>query len=174
MLKTIRQSYSRQILLNILSNASESLDDSAKALISKSSSFGKLCDLIHNDYMTSAHVNEFYGNPQILETSKEQIISLMKFMKGVPEFKSYFVKDLFTRAKMTFEKAASDNFGKLDLFSMKTLRKVMDGSPMLDPLNLLFLRDQIFELSYVEEEKLPEMIKAFFDILMAYILLFKR
>ena len=45
---------------------------------------------------------------------------------------------------------------------------------MLDPLNLLFLRDQIFELSYVEEEKLPEMIKAFFDILIAYILLFKR
>ena len=57
---------------------------------------------------------------------------------------------------------------------MKTLRKVMDNSPMLDPLNLLFLRDQIFELSYVEEDKLPEMIKAFFDILMAYILLFKR
>ena len=45
---------------------------------------------------------------------------------------------------------------------------------MLDPLNLLFLRDQVFELSYIEEEKLPEMIKAFFDILMAYILLFKR
>ena len=114
MLKTIRQSYSRQILLNILSNASESLDDSAKAIMCKTGTFAKLCDLIHNDYMTSAHVNEFYGNPQILETSKEQIISLLKFMKGVPEFKSYFVKDLFTRAKVTFEKAATDNFSKLD------------------------------------------------------------
>jgi len=67
-----------------------------------------------------------------------QINSLLKFMKEIPEFTSYFVKDFLKRASSTLEKCAIDDFSKLGEFSLKTLRKAMDGSPMLDPLNLLF------------------------------------
>ena len=56
-LKTLRQSYSRQVLMNIMSHARDGLDEASKKVISKKSSFAKLCDLIHNDYMTAAHVN---------------------------------------------------------------------------------------------------------------------
>ena len=62
-LKTLKQSYSREILLNILSNAQDSLDDQSRELISDKKSFANLCDLIHNDYMVSSQVNEFHGNP---------------------------------------------------------------------------------------------------------------
>lgn len=61
--KTLKQTYGRQILLNILSNASENLDEHSTAFISSKSSFQKLCDLVHNDFMTASHVNEFSGNP---------------------------------------------------------------------------------------------------------------
>ena len=101
-------------MLNILSSAQDSLDDSSKQLISKKSSFAKLCDLIHNDYMVSSQVNEFHGNPQILIHSKENITSLLTFMKEIPEFKNYFVTDLLTRASMTLEKAANEDFAKIE------------------------------------------------------------
>ena len=75
---------------------------------------------------------------------------------------------------MTLEKAASEDFKEIEKFQIKSLRKVMEGSPVLDPFNLLFLRQQIFDLEYVEEAQLPEMIKAFFDLQMSYALVFKR
>lgn len=53
---------------------------------------------------------------------------------------------------MTLEKAASEDFAKLEQFTLKNLRKVMEGSPLLDPLVLLFLKDKIFELEYIAEE----------------------
>ena len=95
-------------------------------------------------------------------------------MKEIPQFTDYFVTDLLARASMTLEKAANEDFAKVEQFTLKGLRKVMDGGPLLDPLVLLFLRDQIFELGYVTEDKLPETIKAFFDLLMGYALVFKR
>jgi len=51
--RTLRQNYSRAILLNILSTASESLDEESKVLVSKKSTFSKLCDTMHIDYMTA-------------------------------------------------------------------------------------------------------------------------
>ena len=50
----------------------------------------------------------------------------------------------------------------------------MDGTPLLDPLVLLFLRDKIFELEYIAEETLAESIKAFFDLSLSYAIIFKR
>ena len=55
-LKSLRQSYSRQVLLNIMSNAKESLDEASKKLISMKSSFAKLCGLVHNEFMMAAHI----------------------------------------------------------------------------------------------------------------------
>ena len=173
-LKTLKQSYSREILLNILSNAQDSLDDQSKELISQKTSFAKLCDLIHNDYMVSSQVNEFHGNPQILEASKQNIHHLLTYMKQIPQFTDYFLTDLFTRAQMTLKKAAESDFEKIEQFTLKTLRKVMEGAPLLDPLNLLFLREKVFELGYASEERLPEVIKAFFDLTIGYALVFKR
>lgn len=48
--------------MNIMSNAKESLDEDSKKLISQKSSFAKLCDLVHNDFMIAAHVEKFHGN----------------------------------------------------------------------------------------------------------------
>jgi hypothetical protein len=97
-LKALRQSYSRQVLMNIMSNAKESLDEASKRLISKKSSFAKLCSLIHNEYMVGAHIERFHGNSALLEQNKSQIKNMMTFMKDIPGFRSYFLTDLFTRA----------------------------------------------------------------------------
>ena len=67
-------------------------------------------------------------------------------MKQIPQFTDYFLTDLFTRAQMTLKKAAESDFEKIEQFTLKTLRKVMEGAPLLDPLNLLFLREKVFEL----------------------------
>ena len=75
---------------------------------------------------------------------------------------------------MTLKKAAESDFEKIEQFTLKTLRKVMEGAPLLDPLNLLFLREKVFELGYASEERLPEVIKAFFDLTIGYALVFKR
>ena len=80
--------------MNILQNASENLDDECKSFLIGKRSFAKVCDIIHIDLMIASHVNEFYGNPQMLELSKEQIIGLLKFMGTIDGFKQYFVKDL--------------------------------------------------------------------------------
>ena len=95
-------------------------------------------------------------------------------MKQIPQFANYFLNDLFARARMTLAKAAETDFEKLEQFTLKGLRKVMDGAPLLDPLNLIFLREKVFELGYVAEDQLPETIKAFFDLLIGYALVFKR
>lgn len=73
---------------------------------------------------------------------------------------------------MTLEKAADNDFDKLSQFSIQTLRKPMAGSPMLDPMNLLFFFERIVELDFIEETKLPETLKAFFDCLVGYALVF--
>ena len=45
---------------------------------------------------------------------------------------------------------------------------------MLDPMNLLFFYSKIFELEYVEEAKLADMLKVFFDLILGYTLVFKQ
>ena len=77
------------------------MDEQCMSMISKQSAFTKVCDLIHGDFMTSAHVNHSHGNPLMEETSSTQVTFLLKFMKDVPEFKGYFVKDFFKRGQLT-------------------------------------------------------------------------
>ena len=72
-------------------------------------------------------------------------------MKHIPQFSFYFLNDLFARARVTLSKAAEADFANLEHFSVKDLRRVMDGHPLLDPLNLIFLREKVFELGFVPE-----------------------
>jgi len=75
------------------------------------------------------------------------------------------------------EQASANNFDQLDKFKLKTLRKAMEGKPLLDPLNLLFLGDQVFELGFVsetDEAELCTLTKQMFDLCMAYSLVFTR
>lgn len=95
-------------------------------------------------------------------------------MMEIPKFKEYFVSDLLERAQLTLEKAASNDFEMLNQFTCQTLRKPMQGSHMLDPMNLLFFHSKIFELGYVEEGKLADILKVFFDLLLSYALVFKQ
>ena len=53
---------------------------------------------------------------------------------------------------MTLSKAAEADFANLEHFSLADLRRVMDGNPLLDPLNLIFLREKVFELGFVPED----------------------
>ena len=46
-LQGLQRSYSREILLSILADASETLEDSSKDLIKSQESFQKVCDLVH-------------------------------------------------------------------------------------------------------------------------------
>ena len=62
--RTLRQNYSRTILLDILSTSpQETLDEESLASIVDKKSFARICDIIHIDFMIGAHVSEFYGNP---------------------------------------------------------------------------------------------------------------
>lgn len=53
--------------------------------------------------MTGSHTNYHYGNPQVLREGKGQIISLLKYMKEIPTFATYFVSDMIKRASQTFK-----------------------------------------------------------------------
>ena len=172
--KSLRQSYGRAILLNILSSSGGDLDKDCLAKISNTGAFKKVSDLMHSDYMTSAHVNFTHGNPLMLETSTQQITFMLKFMKDVPDFKSYFVKDFFKRGQLTLAKAAHEDFDKLDSFGRDKYRVVMQDSESLDPFNIIFFGQKIFELNLIEDNALPETIAAFFDMCLGYSLVFKR
>jgi len=95
-------------------------------------------------------------------------------MKEADGFKEYFVKDLMRRGELTLTKAAANDFENLSKFTLKTLRKAMEGSPMLDPLNLLFFVDKILELHFIDDQRLAETIKALFDLSLSYALVFKK
>ena len=94
-------------------------------------------------------------------------------MKEIPGYSAFFVKDLFIRAASTLKKCAKDDFKNLSLFKVRDLRKVMEDSPLLDPFNLFFFKDQILQLGYIAESDLPVTLKALFDLLMSYMMVFK-
>ena len=48
----------------------------------------------------------------------------------------------------------------------------MEDQPLLDPLNLLFFKEQIFQLGYIEETDLPQMLKTTFELLLCYTFIF--
>jgi hypothetical protein len=160
--------------MNIMSNASQGLDEASKKLISKKASFPKLCDLLHNDFMIASHVKEFHGNSILEEQSKTQIQSMLEYMKDISGFRSYFVTDLFNRALSTLERCANKEFEKMGMFTLKQLRKATDGIKALDPLNLLFFNKLIVDLGYVEEGNLSKTAKSFFDLSIGYAMIFNQ
>ena len=94
-------------------------------------------------------------------------------MKKIPDFCAFFVQDLFKRAESTLKKCAEEDFKNLIEFNVRNLRKVMDGAPFLDPFNLLFIKDQLFKLGYIDETDLPVTLKSIFDILLGYTMVFR-
>ena len=100
--------------------------------------------------------------------------AILNFMGEIDGFKSYFVKDLQQRAKHTLEKAAANNFEQVGEFKLKKLRKVMEGKPLLDPLNLLYLGNAIFDLGYVNASDMPETTKSMLDLYLSYVLVFTQ
>ena len=75
--------------------------------------------------MTASHVNLFYGNPQTLTESKKQIISLLKYMKEIPNFATFFVSDMMSRASATLKGCyhTEDGVYKGKVITLKTLRE---------------------------------------------------
>ena len=95
-------------------------------------------------------------------------------MKEISGFKQFFVNDLLKRGQLTVEKASEDAYEKLSQFNFRSLRKVTEGIPALDPLNLIFFVKQIIDLNYIEENKCTKVIKAFFDLSIGYAFIFKK
>ena len=108
------------------------------------------------------------------ETSSEQVTFLLQFMKDVPEFKDYFVKDFFRRGEQTLQRAAHSDFENIDSFRLNKYRAFMEEKAALDPFNLMFFGDKIFELSFVPEDKLAEVIIAYMDLCLGFTLVFKQ
>ena len=98
---------------------------------------------------------------------------MLKYAKGMPGFCDYFLNDFMARARNTLQKAAEDDFSKVNDFKTRNLRKAMGGAIMLDPLNLLELQPLLFSLDIVPEEKFAVILKTCFDLLLCYSLLFK-
>lgn len=103
-----------------------------------------------------------------------QIKNMLTYMKDIAGFRTYFLSDLFARAMQTLEKAANKDFDKLEWFTLKQLRRATEGARMLDPLNLLYLNDLIFDLKYVEEGDLSKTSKKLFDLALGYSMIFKQ
>ena len=92
-------------------------------------------------------------------------------MKDIPGFKGYFVSDLMKRAAKTLTDSltAFEN----EPAKLKSYMKQLKDAKTLDPLVLIFLREQVFELGYIENcQKKPEVVKAFFDIFLSYTVVF--
>ena len=48
--------YSREILLTLLSDASESLEQQQKDIVMDQATFSKICDLVHKQYLIASHL----------------------------------------------------------------------------------------------------------------------
>ena len=53
--------------------------------------------------MAAVHTNHFNEHAITLNVAKVQVLSLLRNMKGVPEFTKYFVNDLIERANSTIQ-----------------------------------------------------------------------
>lgn len=59
------------------------------------------------------------------------------------------------------------------MFTLKQLRKAVEGNKLLDPLNLLYFNEMLLELDFIEEGNLSKTVKTFFDLAIGYALIFK-
>lgn len=78
------------------------------------------------------------------------------------------------RAESTLKECAKDDFSNLSEFNLKRLRKAMEGTPLLDPLNLIFFAEQIFALNIAPDGLLPETILTMQELFLIYTFIFKK
>ena len=131
-LQGLQRSYSREILLSILADASETLEDSSKDLIKSQESFQKVCDLVHNQFQAGSNMQEKFSNSHMVQNSEQKILAVLNFMHPVEEFRAFFIDDLLTRAKNCLNMAVKDDDKALML--NKSIRKSDEiTDPVLDP-----------------------------------------
>lgn len=61
-------------------------------------------------------------------------------MKDVPDFASFFIQDLFSRAESTLKKLSQNEFDGIMEITVSSYREKMEGVVSLDPYNLLIFR----------------------------------
>lgn len=91
------------------------------------------------------------------------------------KFRSCFVKDFLKRADATIDQARKENYTELSNYKLRDLRKVSKLPNVLDPNNLLFLSQQIFEKEkYIYGNVRAEMAKVVFDLYLGFSILFNQ
>ena len=126
--------------MNILSSSIDKLDDESQAYIRQPSNFQKIADLMHNELMSASHISRKFNNSSQLDQVKESVVSLLRLMKDVPDFASFFIQDLFSRAESTLKKLSQNEFDGIMEITVSSYREKMEGVVSLDPYNLLIFR----------------------------------
>ena len=91
--------YSREILLTLLSDASESLEQQQTHIVMDQATFSKICDLVNKQYLIASHLKMHFMSELMMQKSEKQILSILKIMHVSVEFRAHFILDLLNRAK---------------------------------------------------------------------------
>ena len=129
---------------------------------------------MHNELMSASHISRKFNNSSQLDQVKESVVSLLRLMKDVPDFASFFIQDLFSRAESTLKKLSQNEFDGIMEITVSSYREKMEGVVSLDPYNLLFFRQLAIQQGYISEAELPSTLKGFFDLVLAYSMIFNK
>ena len=129
---------------------------------------------MHNELMSASHISRKFNNSSQLDQVKESVVSLLRLMKDVPDFASFFIQDLFSRAESTLKKLSQNEFDGIMEITVSSYREKMEGVVSLDPYNLLIFRQLAVQLGYISEAELPSTLKGFFDLVLAYSMIFNK
>jgi hypothetical protein len=137
-------------------------------------------DLLHECNMEAAHERIFLGNPQPEKETQDQIKEILLYFDqdvestDAKKFRSSLYQDLLRRADNTIDAIRRDDFTELQSYNLKDLRKLSKLSNVLDPLNLLFLSRQLFEMTnYLNAAQRGQMAKVLFDLHLGFAIVFK-
>lgn len=90
------------------------------------------------------------------------------------KFRSAFYQDLLRRADQTIDAVRRDDYTELQSYNLKDLRKLSKLPNVLDPLNLLFLSRQLFEMGqFLNSAQRGQMAKVLFDLHLGFAIVFK-
>ena len=144
----LNQLTARAIWLFLLAQVNNA-DGETRQSINLTGKHAKICDLIHDSNMAASHQALFFGNPSVQRRVREQISDVLKYFEGLEgegqKFRSFFYQDFLGRADRTIAAVRKDGYVDLQAYNLRDLRKVSKLPDVLDPSNLLFLSQQMFE-----------------------------
>ena len=169
-LKVLNEALCRDTLVTIMSQMADQVSDESRQLLNKEELRTRLDDLVHNYHMTHAHQSLDFQNPARRQRSEQKIREVLTFFQQSEEIRRFLVDDLIKRGKETMTNvskswASYDRYMRLDSF-----REKVQLEAILDPVNLMLLTRYFIELDYIEAERLPTYLVAFFDLTMLYAL----